>query len=88
MAAEAGTASGDAGGASAHAEAAAKVAASFQSSAWLAMSEAAHGWAARAAGDAEIATERFSSAAALFDRGGQPYWAGRVRDLARSSAPS
>ncbi len=64
---------------------AAEVAASFQSSAWRAMSEAAHGWAARAAGDAEIATERFRSAATLFERGGQPYWAGRARDLASSS---
>lgn len=73
-----------------HAEAAAATAASFQSSAWSAMAESAHGDTAAAAGDASAARDHFEAAAGLFDKASHVLWADRSRrraELAGAGAP-
>jgi hypothetical protein len=68
----------------AHAEAAAAVAGSFDSSAWRAMAESAAASAAAASGDPARAREHFEVAAGLYARAGQPYW--RQRALSQAAA--
>jgi DNA-binding SARP family transcriptional activator len=77
IAAEAFAALGDSESARAHAAAAARVADSFDSSAWRAMAESAAASAATAEGETTRARERFHDAARLYDRARQPYWAQR-----------
>jgi DNA-binding SARP family transcriptional activator len=77
IAAEAFGALGELEAARTHAEAAARVAGMFDSSAWRAMSESAAGSVAAAEGRDAAARELFESAAALYDRVGHGYWAGR-----------
>jgi DNA-binding SARP family transcriptional activator len=77
LAAEAFGALGDLDGARAHAEAATRVAAMFESSAWSAMAESAVGSVAAAEGEPAEARARFEEAAALYDRIGHSYWAER-----------
>ena len=77
LAAEAFGALGDLDGARAHAEAATRVAAMFESSAWSAMAESAAGSVAAAEGDRAEARTRFEEAASLYDRIGHSYWARR-----------
>ena len=76
---------GDAAGASAYADAAVRVAGSFDSSAWRAMAESASAWAALAAGDAGRAKASFASAASLYAQAGQPFWAARASQSARAA---
>jgi tetratricopeptide (TPR) repeat protein len=77
VAAEAFAALGDPEGARPHVEAAGRVAAMFDSSAWRAMAESTDGSLAVSKGQAWRAQERFEAAAALYERAGQPYWAER-----------
>jgi tetratricopeptide (TPR) repeat protein len=79
LAAEAFAALGDFDGARAYAEAAARVAAMFESSAWSAMAESAAGSLAVAEGAPAEARGRFEEAASLYDRIGHSYWAERSR---------
>ena len=79
LAAEAFAALGDFDGARANAEAAARVAAMFESSAWSAMAESAAGSLAVAEGAPAEARGRFEEAASLYDRIGHSYWAERSR---------
>lgn len=60
-----------------YAESAAKVAATFDSSAWRAMAESAAGSAALAEGNDQAALGHFHAARDLYERAGQPYWAQR-----------
>jgi DNA-binding SARP family transcriptional activator len=71
--------SGDRQGAQAFADAARETAASFASSAFVAMAEAAAGSVARAEGDLPEARSRFEAAAALYEQADQHYWADRSR---------
>lgn len=66
---------GDREAAHALASAAAQQAASFESSAWSAMAESAAASAAVADGDLRVARERFQSAAVLYEKAGQTFWA-------------
>jgi ATP/maltotriose-dependent transcriptional regulator MalT len=77
LAAEAFGALGDLDAARAHADAATRVAAMFESSAWSAMAESAAGSLAAAEGAPEEARTRFERAASLHDRIGHSYWAER-----------
>jgi DNA-binding SARP family transcriptional activator len=77
LAAEAFGALGDLDAARAHADAATRVAAMFESSAWSAMAESAAGSLAAAEGAPEEARTRFEQAASLHDRIGHSYWAER-----------
>jgi DNA-binding SARP family transcriptional activator len=79
VAAEAFGALGKLDAARAHAEAATRVAAMFESSAWSAMAESAAGSVAAAEGDPAEARARFEEAASLYDRIGHSYWAERSR---------
>jgi len=88
IAAEAFCALGDPDAARPYAEAAARVAAMFQSSAWSAMAESAAASVARAEGDAEGAGARFNEAARLYERAGQPFWAARAAGNAQGTRPS
>jgi hypothetical protein len=82
VAAEAFALLGDPGSARGYADAAARVAASFASSAWQAMADTAAGSAAVAAGDKRTAIGHFSSAREHYELAGQPYWAQRAARLA------
>jgi hypothetical protein len=77
VAAEAFACVGDAETAQAHAEAATRVAAMFDSSAWRAMAESSAASAAAADGRPAEARERFQAAAGLYGRVGHTYWAER-----------
>ncbi|MFD0274908.1 BTAD domain-containing putative transcriptional regulator [Kitasatospora sp. NPDC127111] len=79
VAAEAFAALGDADGAAEHAEAAQRVAARFDSSAWRAMAQSALGSLASARGDPVGARTRHLAAAGLYERAGQPYWTARAK---------
>ncbi|MBP0448775.1 hypothetical protein J5Y04_04355 [Kitasatospora sp. RG8] len=79
VAAEAFAALGDADGAAEHAEAAQRVAARFDSSAWRAMAQSAHGSLGSARGDPEGARAHHLAAAGLYGRAGQPFWAARAK---------
>lgn len=68
---------GDREGTRAHAEAAARVAGLFESSAWRAMAESAAGSAAAVEADPGRAREHFEAAAGLYERAGQAFWAER-----------
>jgi len=81
VAAEAHSLLGDRDGAESYAQAAARVATFFASSAWRAMAESAAGSAAIAAGDEGRAREHFASARDLYEAAGQPYWAERTSRL-------
>ena len=70
---------GEVGDASARADAAADVAARFDSAAWRAMAETAAGWAELAAGRRAGAHRRFVDAAEQYDAARQPFWAARAR---------
>ena len=85
MAAEAFAALGDRESARAYAEAAGRVADSFDSSAWRAMAESAAASVAAVEGDSARAREHFEAAAALYDRARQPYWQERSRAQAAAS---
>jgi hypothetical protein len=85
MAAEAFALLGDGPGARPYAEAAARVAELFASSAWRAMAESAAGSAALAEGDQEAARGHFDAARGLYERAGQPYWADRSARLASAT---
>jgi DNA-binding SARP family transcriptional activator len=85
LAAEAFAAVGDVGNARASGEAASRVAAMFESSAWSAMAESAAGSVAAAEGAPAEARDRFERAAALYDRVGHSYWAGRSRAQASTA---
>ena len=76
---------GDGPGARPYAEAAARVAELFASSAWRAMAESAAGSAALAEGDQEAARGHFHAARVLYERAGQPYWADRSARLASAT---
>jgi tetratricopeptide (TPR) repeat protein len=82
VAAEAFALLADPEGARDHADAAARVAASFASSAWRAMADTAAGSAAVAEGDVPAALEHFASARERYEFAGQPYWAQRASRLA------
>ncbi len=73
---------GDPDSAHVYVDAAARVAASFSSSAWQAMADTAAGSAAAAAGDTRIAIGHFASARERYELAGQPYWARRATRLA------
>jgi DNA-binding SARP family transcriptional activator len=88
IAAETFCALGDPDAARPYAEAAAGVAAIFQSSAWSAMAESAAASVARADGDAEGAHARFGEAARLYERARQPFWAERSAGNAQGTGPS
>jgi DNA-binding SARP family transcriptional activator len=60
-----------------YADAAGGVASMFNSSAWQAMAETAHGSAAAAVGDTTAASRHFLAASEGYGRAGQPYWADR-----------
>jgi DNA-binding SARP family transcriptional activator len=79
IAAEAFGALGELDDARAHADAASRVAAMFESSAWSAMAESAAGSVAAADGARAEARARFDEAALLYDRIGHSYWAERSR---------
>ena len=79
LAAEAFGALGDLEAARAHAEAAKRVAAMFESSAWSAMAESAAGSLAAAEDAPAEARGRFEEAASLYDRIGHSYWAERAQ---------
>jgi DNA-binding SARP family transcriptional activator len=85
VAAEAFAALGDRESAKAHAEAAARVAGMFDSSAWRAMAESAAGSAAAADGRTAEARERFQAAADLYQRVGHTYWAERALSQAQAA---
>jgi DNA-binding SARP family transcriptional activator len=85
IAAEAFAALGDRESTRAYADSAAHVAASFASSAWQAMAEAAAASVAAVEGDRGRAQERFEAAAALYERARQPYWAQRSRGQAAAA---
>ena len=82
VAAEAFALLGDPDSARGYADAAARVAASFASSAWQAMADTAAGSAAVAAGDTRTAIGHFASARERYEYAGQPYWAHRAARLA------
>ena len=84
LAAEAFGMLGDADAARTYAEAATRVAAMFESSAWSAMAASAAGSVAAAEGALDDARARFDEAAALYDRIGHSYWAERSRTQAAS----
>lgn len=69
-------------GARVHADAAARVADVFDSSAWRAMAASAAGSLAAAEGNAAGARAAFEEASALYERAGQPYWQQRALALA------
>jgi DNA-binding SARP family transcriptional activator len=77
LAAEAFSALGDLDTARAYAQAATRVAAMFESSAWSAMAESAAASVAAAEGAPAEARSRFEEAASLYDRIGHSYWAER-----------
>jgi DNA-binding SARP family transcriptional activator len=79
VAAEALTLLDDLEGARPYVEAATVVAGMFESSAWRAMAASAAGSVAAADDDPALARERFETAAALYERAGQPYWLQRSR---------
>lgn len=79
VAAEAFAALGDRPGAAEHARAAERVAGMFQSSAWSAMAESAAGALAEAKDDATDARRHHLTAAQLYDRARQPFWAARSK---------
>jgi DNA-binding SARP family transcriptional activator len=87
VAAEAFALLADTDNARAYAEAAARVAEMFTSSAWRAMAESAAGSLSIAEGDQRAAIQHFEAAHDLYERAGQSYWAHRSRQLA-SSTPS
>ena len=60
-----------------HADAAARVAGYFSSSAWRAMAESSAGSVARVEGDRSLAEEHFNQARDLYQHAGQPFWAER-----------
>jgi DNA-binding SARP family transcriptional activator len=84
LAAEAFGALGDLDAARAHAEAATRVAAMFESSAWSAMAQSAAGSVAAAEGAPAEARSRFEEAASLYERIGHSFWA--ARSQAQASA--
>ena len=79
IAAEAFASLGDRDSTRAHADAAARAADSFESSAWRAMAESAAASVAAVEGEPSLARERFEAAADLYERVGHSYWAGRSR---------
>lgn len=79
VAAEAHSGLGDAKRAAQQAVAAQQAATYWESSVWQAMAQTAAGAARLAEGDPSRARERFLSAADLYDRAGQPFWAARSR---------
>jgi DNA-binding SARP family transcriptional activator len=79
LAAEAFGALGDLDNARAYAEAATRVAAMFESSAWSAMAESAAGSVAAAEGASARARRKFEMAASLYARIGHAYWANRTQ---------
>jgi ATP/maltotriose-dependent transcriptional regulator MalT len=85
IAAEAFGALGELAAARAHAEAATRVAAMFESSAWSAMAESAAGSVAAAEGAPDEARTRFEEAASLYDRIGHSYWAERSQEQASTA---
>jgi ATP/maltotriose-dependent transcriptional regulator MalT len=85
VAAEAFAALGDRENARAYAESAAAVAELFDSSAWRAMAESAAGSVASAEGEPQRARAHFETAAGLYRRARQPYWAERSLAQAASS---
>lgn len=85
VAAEALAALGDREGAQAYAEAAARVAGMFESSAWRAMAESAAGSVAAAYGRTAEARDRFQTAADLYRRIGHSYWAERAQAQAQAA---
>ncbi|MFI6848078.1 BTAD domain-containing putative transcriptional regulator [Kitasatospora sp. NPDC050467] len=86
VAAEAFAALGDADGAAEHAEAARRVAARSDSSAWRAMAQSALGSLASARDDPEGARAHHVAAAGLYGRARQPYWAARAKAQAAAVA--
>jgi DNA-binding SARP family transcriptional activator len=76
----------DRNAAHAYADAAAGVAGFFDSSAWRAMAESAAASAAAADADTRLAGEKFTAAAALYERAGQPYWQERAVAYAGSAS--
>ena len=84
VAAEAFAALGDRANTRVYAQSAAAVASFFDSSAWRAMAESAAGSAALAESEPQRARAHFETAAALYQRAGQPYWA--ARSLAQAAA--
>lgn len=85
VAAEALAALGDREGAQAYAEAAARVAGMFESSAWRAMAESAAGSVAATYGRTTEARDRFQTAADLYRRIGHSYWAERAQAQAQAA---
>jgi DNA-binding SARP family transcriptional activator len=85
IAAEAFVMLGDGDSAHRYAESAARVAASFDSSAWRAMAQSAAGSVAIAEGDANRARQNFEAAADLYERAQQPFWARRLAAQAMAS---
>jgi predicted negative regulator of RcsB-dependent stress response len=77
--AEAFGALGDLDSARSYADAANRVAAMFESSAWSAMAASAAGSVAAAEGATAEARTRFEEAASLYERIGHSYWAERSR---------
>jgi DNA-binding SARP family transcriptional activator len=82
VAAEAFSLLADVDSARAYAEAAARVAEMFTSSAWRAMAESAAGSVAAAEGDQRAAIQHFNAAHDLYQWSGQAYWAQRSLQLA------
>jgi DNA-binding SARP family transcriptional activator len=81
LAAEAYAALGERDSAQTYAEAAARVAGMFESSAWSAMAESAAGSVAAADGDTAGAQAHFAAASALYSRVGHTYWAERAGNV-------
>jgi len=86
VAAEAYALLGDVEGAAAHAEAAKRPAAMFQSSAWRAMAESADAAVKLAEHDEGGARALHALSESYFDAAGQPYWADRARARATEVA--
>lgn len=76
---------GDGDSARAYADSAARVAESFDSSAWRAMAQSAAGSVASAEGDANRARACFEAAAGLYERARQPFWVKRSAAQAMAS---
>jgi DNA-binding SARP family transcriptional activator len=79
IAAEAFAALGDRDSARTYADAAARAAGSFESSAWRAMGESAAASVAAVENEPSLARARFEAAASLYERAGHSYWADRSR---------
>jgi hypothetical protein len=86
--AEAYAALGDPVAAGRYADVARRIADGFDSSAWRAMAETAAGARAQAEGDPAGARAHHLTAAALYDRARQPFWAARARMQAATAGGS